>query len=242
MRIKAVAITISLFFAYAQNATSQIGERRNEIRVGLTSGINMNSIDFDPTIKQGKLMGYTGGFAMKYTCEKYFNTICALQVELNYARLGWKEDILSATGEKLPDTYQRNMNYVQLPLFANLGWGKEEKGFVFYILAGPQVGYCFGDESKKSSTWTLNPAGNPDRPNNMYAQYDMKIAHKFDYGIAAGVGLELNTAKLGHITLEGRYYYGLGDVFGNSKKDVFARSANGTIAIKIGYYITVMNN
>ena len=199
---------------FTLDAKSQIGERRNEIRFGVTSGVNINSIDFDPTIKQGKLIGYTGGIAMKYTCEKYFNTVCALQVELNYA----------------------------LPMFANLGWGREEKGFMFYILAGPQVGYCFGDKSVKSSTWTLNPSGNPDRPNNMYAQYDLKIAHKLDYGITAGVGLELNTSKLGHFTLEGRYYYGLGDVFGNSKKDVFSRSANSSIVVKMGYYITVMKN
>ena len=207
---------------FTLDAKSQIGERRNEIRFGVTSGVNINSIDFDPTIKQGKLIGYTGGIAMKYTCEKYFNTVCALQVELNYARLGWKEDILNSAGEKLSDTYQRNMNYIQLPMFANLGWGREEKGFMFYILAGPQVGYCFGDKSVKSSTWTLNPSGNPDRPNNM--------------------GLELNTSKLGHFTLEGRYYYGLGDVFGNSKKDVFSRSANSSIVVKMGYYITVMKN
>ena len=105
---------------FTLDAKSQIGERRNEIRFGVTSGVNINSIDFDPTIKQGKLIGYTGGIAMKYTCEKYFNTVCALQVELNYARLGWKEDIQNSAGEKLSDTYQRNMNYIQLPMFANL--------------------------------------------------------------------------------------------------------------------------
>ncbi len=76
----------------------------------------------------------------------------------------------------------------------------------------------------------------------MYAQYDLKIDHKFDYGIAAGIGLELNTAKIGHFTVEGRYYYGLSDIFGNSKKDVFSRSANGTIYVKMGYYITLMKN
>lgn len=239
-RVYAILIFFTITTALATHA--QVGERRNELRVGVTSGISMNSVDFDPTIKQGKLMGYTGGVAMKYTCEKYFNTVCALQVELNYAKLGWKEDIQSYAGEKLPDTYQREINYIQLPMFAYLGWGREEKGFMFYILAGPQIGYCFSDASKKSSTWTLNSEGNPDRPNNMYAQYDLKIDHKFDYGIAAGIGLELNTAKIGHFTVEGRYYYGLSDIFGNSKKDVFSRSANGTIFVKIGYYITLIKN
>lgn len=242
MNKKQLYISVILASLALLSANAQIGERRNEFRVGVTSGVSMNSIDFDPTIKQGKLMGLNGGVAMKYICEKYFKTLCALQVEVNYAKLGWKEDIMSYSGQKLPDTYQREMNYIQVPMFANLGWGKEEKGLLFYFLAGPQVGFCFSDASKKSSTWTVNEEGNPDRPNNMYAQYDMKIDHKFDYGIAAGFGLELNTAKLGHLTLEGRYYYGLGDVFGNSKKDVFSRSANTTIVVKLGYYVTVLKN
>lgn len=233
---------VIMLFAFTFCAKAQIGERRNEIRVGVNSGVSMNSIDFDPTIKQGRLIGYNGGISLKYTCEKYFNTICALQVELNYARMGWKEDIQSSAGTELPDTYQRNMNYLQLPMLANLGWGREQRGFMFYVIAGPQVGWCFSDASKRSSVWTLNVEGNPDRPNNMYAQYSMNIKHKFDYGITGGIGLELNTAKAGHFTLEGRYYYGLGDVFGNSKRDVFARSANGTIVVKLAYYITVLKD
>lgn len=239
---KRVLAVAAAMFAVALCARAQIGERRNEIRVGVNSGVSMNSIDFDPTIKQSRLVGFNGGVSLKYTCEKYFNTICALQVELNYARLGWKEDIQSSSGVELPDTYQRNMNYLQLPMLANLGWGREQRGFMFYVIAGPQVGWCFSDGSKRGSAWTLNTEGNPDRPNNMYAQYDMKIKHKFDYGITGGVGLELNTAKAGHFTIEGRYYYGLGDVFGNSKRDVFSRSANGTIVVKLAYYITVLKD
>ena len=239
---KRIKLLIVILLATFSSVKSQVGERRNEFRVGVTSGLSMNSVDFDPTIKQGKLMGYTGGVAVKYICEKYFKTLCALQVEVNYAKLGWKEEILNAAGAKLPDAYRREMNYIQIPMFANLAWGREERGVMFYILAGPQVGFCFSDASKKSSVWTLNSEGNPDRPNNMYAQYGLKIDHKFDYGIAAGAGLEINTAKLGHFTLEGRYYYGLGDIFGNSKKDVFSRSANGTVVVKLGYYITVLKN
>lgn len=162
-------------------------------------------------------------------------------MELNYAQLGWNEDIMNSQSEPLPDTYKRKLTYIQLPMFARLGWGKEKRGLMFYILAGPQVGYCIGESSERSAHWTLNADGNPDRPNNMYEQYDMEIKNKIDYGIAAGLGLELNT-KIGHFTLEGRYYYGLGDIFGNSKRDVFARSANGTIYAKIGYFITIKNN
>lgn len=220
---------------------AQIGERRSELCVGITAGMSFNAVDFDPTIKQNRLSAVTGGIAMRYTCEKYFSTVCALQVELNYAQLGWNENILNYNGEPLPDTYKRKINYIQLPLLARLGWGKEKRGLMFYILAGPQVGYTFGNTSERSTEWTLNSEGNPDRPNNMYEQYYLEVKHKIDYGIMGGLGLELNT-KIGHFNIEGRYYYGLSDIFGNSKKDVFARSANGTIVAKIGYFITISDN
>lgn len=236
MRNKVLAAVAPLLLPACLAA--QIGERRSELCVGATAGMSMNTINFDPTIKQKSLMAFTGGVAMRYTCEKYFSTVCALQAELNYAQLGWEENILNIEDEPLPDTYKRKISYIQLPLFARLGWGKERRGLMFYILAGPQVGFCIGETSEKSAVWTLNEAGHPDRPNNMYEQYDLDVKHKIDYGIAAGIGLELST-KIGRFNLEGRYYYGLADIFGNSKKDVFARSANGTICAKIGYFITV---
>ena len=40
--------------------------------------------------------------------------------------------------------------------------------------------------------------------------------------------------------LEGRYFYGLSDIFNNSKKDPFGRSANGAIYIKAAYLFDVI--
>lgn len=102
-----------------------------------------------------------------------------------------------------------------------------------YFLAGPQVGYCLGEKSQQSN-FTLDAEGNPDRPNGMFEQYHMNVEKKFEYGITAGLGVELSTIA-GRILLEGRYYYGLSDIFKNSKKDVFGRSNNNTIVAKITY-------
>ena len=44
---------------------------------------------------------------------------------------------------------------------------------------------------------------------------------------------------IGHFVLEGRYYYGVGDMYGNSKKDPFSRSANSTIHIKLAYLFDI---
>lgn len=46
----------------------------------------------------------------------------------------------------------------------------------------------------------------------------MDIAHRFDYGIIAGAGIEFRIKKTHGIVLEGRYYYGLGDIFKTGRK------------------------
>lgn len=230
-------ISLFVFFVLTKTIQAQIGEARHNICIGFSSGLAMNKIGFDPTIKQNWHMGPTFGVVARFTSERYFKAFCALQLELNYTSMGWRENVLNANSEPLPDTYQRNQHYLQLPILARLAWGRETRGLMGYFLAGPQIGYCFKEKSSQSN-FTLNSEGNPDRPNGMFAQYSMPIDKKFDYGITAGIGAELTT-KIGHFLVEGRYYYGLSDIYKNSKKDVFSRSNNGTIYAKVTYLFDV---
>lgn len=228
-----IALLSFVFAMGCKEGLAQVGEPRRGIAIGITGGVSMNKIGFDPTIKQTFSLGPTIGIVGRFTSEKYFSALCALQIELNYTQLGWKENILDSQSEPLPDRYQRKQHYLQLPVLARLAWGREQRGLMGYFIAGPQIGYCFRERSQQSD-FTLNSEGVPNRPNGLYAQYDKPIERKFDYGITAGLGAEVNT-KLGHFLLEGRYYYGLSDIFKNSKKDVFGRSNNGTILVKVSY-------
>lgn len=238
--IRRTGLVLLLLIGSLACAKAQVGEYRSVLSVGVNGGVALSSVDFDPTIKQGTHVGPTMGLAVRYTCEKYFTTVCALQVELNVTQMGWKETVLSSDGEELEDEYSRDLWYVQLPLLARLGWGHEERGLMFYVLLGPQVGYYVSGKERMGSVWTLDSDGNPDRPNNVYQQYGKEPERKIDYGLTGGLGLELSTG-IGHFGLEGRYYYGLGDMYGNSKKDAFGRSANSSIMVKLTYLIDVMN-
>ena len=235
MKHKFLLILLLLLPTFAH---AQIGDYRNDLCVGVSVGMTMNQMGFDPIVNQKYHTAPTVGLTLRYTSEKFLSAYCALQVELNYARLGWTEDVLDSNSQPLPDTFKRNLDYVQLPFLTRLAWGKEHRGMMFYFLLGPQIAYCISESTERSEQWTLNTAGNPDRPNNLYAQYTLPIKHKFDYGITGGIGVELNT-KLGHFLLEGRYYYGLSDVFGNAKKDVFSRSNHGAIVAKLSYLFDV---
>ena len=237
---KFFVLLVLLLFCSHLYSVAQIGEHRSRLSIGGGAGMSFNSIDFDPTIKQSQLAQPMMGLALRYTCEKYFATVCALQVELNYVRLGWKENIVNSSSEPLEDTYQRELGYIQVPLMARMSWGRELRGLSFFIMAGPQFSYNIGNMEKRSNVWTLNAEGNPDRPNNVYQQYGMEPQRKFDYGLTGGLGLELSTS-IGHFALEGRYYYGLNDIYNNSKKDVFARSAHRTIMGKLTYFFDLFD-
>lgn len=232
MKIRTLFATL----LFSASLHAQVGEIRNNFAVGVNGGYIMDKMSFNPTIKQDYHGGMTFGLTMRYTCEKYFSCVCALQTEVNYAQMGWKELIETST-----DTYQRTLNYVQIPFLARLAWGKERRGVMGYIVLGPQVGFFLNDKairgtSDGSEGWTEQTLYH--RPNHVTQQYDLPVQNKFEYGITGGAGMEVNTG-IGHFLLEGRYYYGLADVFHNSKKDKFGRSAHGAIVAKLSYLIDV---
>ena len=241
-------------------ATAQVGEYRTDFAVGFNGGYSMSSIAYVPKVPQGQLGGFTAGFSTRYTCEKYFNSICAVVGEVNLTQMGWKENILDFndqpvvlhTDETQTLEYSRKMSYVQIPLLARMGWGRERKGLQFFFQIGPQIGFFLSEKTETNFDVRqpdFNP-GTPAEPNKSYKyssrvsdivpQDTMAVENTFDYGIAGGAGLEFSHPKLGHFLIEGRYYYGLGNIYGSSKRDYFARSNFGNIIIKFTYLFDIV--
>jgi len=238
---KLIALTLLLLPLTVQ---AQIGEHRNTLSVGVNGGYNLTSIRFTPKVVQSMKGGINGGLTVRYTVEKYFSTIASIQAEINYSQLGWKENIQDVNDNAvinattgLAEQYERTINYVQIPFMAHLAWGRENKGINFFVNAGPQLGIYLSESTKTNFDWANRNM--TDRANTIVAQDTMKVENKFDYGIAAGAGIEWAIPKVGRFTLEGRYYYGLGNIYGDSKRDYFASSNYGTITIKLGYLFDI---
>ena len=222
-----------LFFLSSVEA--QVGSPRTDLAIGGGGGFVMNRMQFSPSVfKQSLKNGMTMGITARYTCEKYFNMLCAFQCEINYSQAGWKEKF----DEGSEYAYQRTIHYIQVPLFANLGFGRERGGVKGFLVIGPQLGYCIGESEKKSGDWSKYT------PKVVLvsglSQYDLKVQRKFEYGIAGGLGMDVSTRKGHHFLLEGRYFFGLSDIFSNTKKDPFGRSANGTIYVKVSYLFDII--
>ena len=67
---------------------AQIGEHRNDLAIGFNAGYIMSSVGFTPKVTQDTHTGITAGLSMRYTCEKYFKTICSISAEVNYRMEG----------------------------------------------------------------------------------------------------------------------------------------------------------
>lgn len=235
---------IVLFLTLPIAVSAQIGEHRNDLTIGVTGGYVMSNVRFTPKVPQGYHGGMTGGLAFRYVCEKYFKTIASVYAEINYSQLGWKEDILDRDNQPvingetgLAEAYSRTINYIQVPVMAHLAWGREYKGLSFFLNLGPQFGIYMSESTK--SNFDFDKRNTTDRASLVVAQDTMAVENKFDYGIAVGLGAEYSIPKAGHILLEGRYYYGLGNLYGDTKRDFFGSSNFGNIVIKLTYLFDI---
>ena len=230
-------------------ASAQVGEYRHVFSVGASGGYVLNRMTFQPSLPQKMHGGTTFGIAGRYTSEKYFSTLCAIQMEVNITQLGWNEDIVTYYNQPVinpltdeAEKYRRDITYVQIPFFAHLSWGKEKNGVCGFVNLGPQIGFMLSEKTERNYDIPFTKANFPDdftnddgRVSNIVAQETMPVENKFDYGIALGAGIEASIKHIGRFNLEARYYYGLGNIYGDSKRDYFGQSSHGTIFIKLGY-------
>ncbi len=222
---------IGLLFLSLCCATTAVAQRDanfdTELSVGVRGGVSIPDVAFSPNIEQNPWVGYTTGFVFRYTEEKIFGLIA----ELNFTRHGWNEMF----EENEPYSYCRALDYVEIPFMVHLYFGSEN--FHAFLNLGPQVGFLIND----SYTANFDIDNLPDfaGKNRINEVYKMPAAHKIDYGITGGLGVELRMKR--HILLlEGRYYFGLGDIFGNHKSDVFyGSSANRGFLVSLAYLFRI---
>ncbi|MDE6321086.1 MAG: PorT family protein [Muribaculaceae bacterium] len=198
-----------------------------QIRVGGKAGVTMSQMSFSPSVSQKMTNGFIVGATFTYAEEKLFG----LRAELCIEQRGWQEDY-----DELSHifNYQRHLTYIQLPLLTQIQFGSAK--FKGIITLGPEVAYMIGDNA--SANFDYNNIGTlTDYPviNRMNEQLTMEVARKFDYGISAGLGMQWNMTRVHAVSLEGRFYYGLGNIFPDRRRDVFSASRGMSIQVTLGY-------
>lgn len=219
-----------MFFAViivVASASAALAQKHYEsnITVGGKAGMSLSRMSFSPSVPQTMLNGMMAGVKLRYVEERNFGVI----VEFNLEQRGWKE-----TFEGTSYQYNRRLTYLQMPFLTHIYFGSTK--FHCFFNAGSELGYMIA--SNTSSNFDVNNFKNlTDFPhvNRSTEQFAMDIKNRFDYGISAGLGMEYFVKRNHSVELEGRLYYGLGNIFGASKSDVFAASRGMSIQIALGY-------
>lgn len=226
MKLKSLLLAMSMSVCAGLSAQTHYS---SNVSVGVKGGVDVSQVFFNPSVQQ-KLMnlGMTGGVMVRYIEEDHFGLIA----ELNFVQRGWKENF-----EEAPYDYKRTLNYIELPVLAHIYFGRRGK---FFFNAGPQVALFLG-ESTKANFDPYNTASLPDFPNRnrMNSQMTMDVTQKVDYGISAGLGGEFNINRKNSISLEARFYYGLGNIFPSKRTDTFSASNQMSISLALGYWFRV---
>lgn len=226
MTISPKQLILPLILLLALPASLMAAQRHYipHVHVGVHGGMSLSNQSFYPSIKESMLSGAQFGVSFRYAEERHVG----LLAELNIEQRGWKENF-----EEDPFSFQRQLTYIELPIMTHIFFGSRTvKGF---FNLGPEVGYMIGDKSTANFPYMDLPAVDGFPANRRYEQMQMDISSRFDYGITAGAGVEFIIRRRNSITLEGRYYYGLGNIFPSSRKDVFSASRGSSIQITLGY-------
>ena len=212
----AVCAAISAQHRYSPNLT-----------LGAKGGLALSEMSFSPSVRQTFRPGFTLGFVARYTEEKHFGVIA----ELLLSQKGWNENFDGA-----PYRYGRTLTYVELPILTHIFFGsKRMKGF---FNLGPQIGYMISD--KKSTNLTPDQDLTELVSSRPTEHMWMDVSHKFDYGITAGLGGEFRLTPKQSVMLEGRFYFGLGNIFPDGKSDAYSASRSLSIQVAASYLFRVI--
>ena len=225
--LKYSLLVFALCFAFV--AQSENFEKHN-FSVGAKGGLSLSKVNFQSSVPQTLVGGMVLGASVRYIDEKHFGLIG----EINLEQRGWKEDFKPLEGYN----FKRQFTYIQIPLLTHIYFGSDKARFFFN--AGPEIGIMIGD--KTSSNFDYAHATDIEDLQNSYRkleQFTLPVNRKFDYGISAGLGMEINIAPRHALNLEGRFYYGLNDIFRNHKSDPFQGSSSMSIMVTLGYNIRI---
>ncbi len=219
-----IFVLLCVFSLLGINHMSAEVHYKPHISIGARAGMSMSQVSFSPSVRQSWGMGSCGALTFRYSEEKLFGFIA----ELGWTRRGWTENY-----EELPFTYSRSLTYITLPVLTHIYFGGDR--LLCFVNLGPSVSYLIGSSIDSNFDYH-NPGAVADYPRNRRTeQLTMEIKNKFDYGISAGLGAEFRITPRNSIVLEGRFYYGLGNIFPSSKADTFSASRNMNIEVSLGY-------
>ncbi len=230
-------VVISFFSFLFFSLHAQQNRFLQEIAVGINGGVNLSTVSFlynDPAMGSelgdvGWRTGAKGGISVRYISMKHFG----VQLEVNFAQGGWSEEFkdgdyikgvkVDSAGVKI----SRRLNYIEIPLLAHIYFGRKMR---FFVNLGPKLGIMASYGDLKAEHMAVFGENDPRIYDNGH--------NSIDYGLSVGGGIDVQIGRI-HTIIEVRYTFGFGDVYSNSKSDVYQHSNNQNFAITAAFLLPV---
>jgi len=187
------------------------------LSIGAHGGITASRFTFVPSVRQRIHVGYVGGLALRYDIERG----ASLQVELNYLRGGWLEkyDLRSTS-------YARHLDYLELPFLSHLYF--RSGGIRLFLNLGPFVGYHLSESSEVS--------GEANMSERDLARHKMVVTDRLFWGLGGGPGVSVALGSRQRIELEGRFVYGLGNIWSTRRGSAYVQSSEMRFGATLNYF------
>lgn len=219
-----LALLLVLLCASAQLSAQKRIPR--EVHWGVIGGGVLSEYTFQPKVTQQFTRGYTAGVGIRYIEE----TLFGLQAELRLTQRGYSDYY-----EEEPDLkFARKLTYLEMPVLAHVYFNVGNRHVVTFD-AGPKLGYYLWDSTESTLPQNFGQQGE-EHYGLPYLHHSLAVTKKFDYGITAGLGYEFKFNKEVSAQLSGRYYYGLGNMWPDSKADDFEVSSNQSIEVVLSVW------
>lgn len=222
-----VAVGMVLVQVALTNADAQTHYNSN-VQLGVKGGADLSLMFFNPSVSQDMKPGMLAGVMVRYVEEAHFGIIA----ECNFVQRGWKEKFADNPSLR----YSRTVSYIEIPVLAHMYFGRRGR---FFANLGPQIGFRISDKVSSNFDYAHASAVEGFPHTHRTIQYTEPVKQKLDYGICIGLGGEFSVHPRHALSVEARFYYGLGNLFGASRKDNFNGSNSMYLAFSLGYWLRI---
>jgi hypothetical protein len=182
-----------------------------------------NSVQ-DAAHQAGFYEARTFRFLFRQSMQQFINTLDE-PINLTEFQRGFKDYY-----EQFPELqFSRTLTYIEVPVMSHV-YFKMGRHNEIALDAGPKIGWFLTDTSSSNLPSDFGEEGS-EYYVSITAHHTLPVSRKFDYGIQAGLGYEFKFGQKVSLQLQGRYYYGLANLWPDSKADDFEQSSNQSIQI-----------
>lgn len=219
-RISLLSLLLLLLQAYAPCLWGQSSAERppfeQRLWFGAHGGVLASRFGFTPSVRQRTYMGYLGGAVVRYDVERG----ASMQLEVNYQRSGWRERY-----DESGVSYERALDYLDVPVLSHLYF--DLGGSKLFLNLGPFVGYQLKESAQLSGEEAMS-----DQDKLRHA---IATRYRFFWGLGGGPGISIALGGRQRLELEGRFVYGLGNLFSTARTSPYVQSSEMRFGVTMNY-------